>query len=165
MRVLVLFFLSALCLSANAENLKIGFIDTNQIVVNLSQYKHSISAISSEFEPKKQELLDLFNHIELLRANIESNIQNGASDSDEIELSKLKGLEESFERETEFWQKTMNNKKMNLLNKIESLVNTTINEFAIEEGFDLILYNDAVFVSDKVNITHQIIEKIEKQSP
>ena len=52
-----------------------------------------------------------------------------------------------------------------LLNKIESLVNTTINEFAIEEGFDLILYNDAVFVSDKVNITHQIIEKIEKQSP
>jgi outer membrane protein len=165
MRVLVLLFLSAFCLSANAENLKIGFIDTNQIIVNLSQYKHSISAISSEFEPKKQELLDLFNHIELLRANIESNIQNGASDSNEIELSKLKDLEESFERETEFWQKNINIKKINLLNKIESLVNTTINEFAIEEDFDLILYKDAVFVSDKVNITHQIIEKIEKQSP
>ena len=165
MRVLALFFLSASCLSANAETLKIGFIDTDQIVVNLSQYKHSINAISSEFEPKKQELLDLFNHIELLRVNIESNIQNGTLDSDEIELSKLKDLEDSFERETELWQKTMNNKKINLLNKIESLVNKTINEFAIEEGFDLILYKDAVFVSDKVNITHQIIEKIEKQLP
>ena len=34
---------------------------------------------------------------------------------------------------------------------------------AVEEGYDLILYKDVVFVSDKVNITQQIIEKIEKQ--
>ena len=79
-------------------------------------------------------------------------------------MSKLKELEKSFERETEFWQKTMNSKKINLLNKIESLVNTTINEFALEEGYDLILYKDVAFVSDEVNITQQIIEKIEKLS-
>ena len=58
----------------------------------------------------------------------------------------------------------MNNKKINLLNQIEILVNQTINEFAIEEGFDLILYKDVAFVSNKVNITQQIIEKIEKLS-
>jgi Skp family chaperone for outer membrane proteins len=56
----------------------------------------------------------------------------------------------------------MNSKKINILNKIESLINKSINEFAIEEGYDLILYKDVVFVSDKVNITQQIIEKIEK---
>jgi len=59
----------------------------------------------------------------------------------------------------------MNSKKINLLNKIENLVNTTINEFAIEEGYDLILYKDVAFVSNEVNITQQIIEKIEKLSP
>ena len=165
MRVLVLFFLSALCLSATAENIKIGFIDSNQIIVNLSQYKESLDAISSEFEPKKQELLDLFDHIERLKVNIESKIKNSTSGIDKSELIKLKNLEESFERETEFWQKAINNKKINLLNKIEILINTTINVFAIEEGFDLILYKDVAFVSDKVNITQQIIEKIEKQSP
>ena len=161
MRVLVLFFLSALCLTANAQSLKIGFIDTEQVIVNLTQYKNSVDKLSREFEPKKQELLDLFKHIELLRANFKFN-KTIALDSDETKLAKLKDLEESFEQETEFWQKSMNSKKINLLNKIESLINTSINEYAVEEGYDLILYKDVVFVSDKVNITQQIIEKIEK---
>ena len=163
MRVLVLFFLSALCLTANAQSLKIGFIDTEQVIVNLTQYRDSVDKLSREFEPKKQELLDLFKHIELLRANIESNIKTNTLDSNEMELAKLKDLEESFEKETEFWQKSMNSNKINLLNKIENLINISINDYAIEEGYDLILYKDVAFVSDKVNITQQIIEKIEKQ--
>ena len=165
MRVLVLFFLSALCLTANAQSLKIGFIDTEQVIASLTQYKNSVNALSREFEPKKQELLDLFNHIELLRENIKLKKITNTSDSDGIELAKLKDLEESFEKETEFWQKSMNSKKINLLNKIESLVNNSINEFALEENYDLILYKDVAFVSGKVNITQQIIEKIIKQSP
>ena len=163
MRVLVLFFLSALCLTANAQSLKIGFIDTEQVIVNLTQYKNSVDKLSREFEPKKQDLLDLFKHIELLRANIEFNIKINTLDSNEMELAKLKDLEESFEKETEFWQKSMNSNKINLLNKIENLINITINDYATEEGYDLILYKDGAFVSDKVNITQQIIEKIEKQ--
>ena len=162
MRVLAIIFLSALSLSINAQTLKIGFIDTEQVIVNLTQYKKSLDEISREFEPKKQELLDLFKHIELLRENIELNKKTITSDSDGIELVKLKDLEESFKKETEFWQKSINSKKINILNKIESLINKSINEFAIEEGYDLILYKDVVFVSDKVNITQQIIEKIEK---
>ena len=163
MRVLVLFFLSALCLTANAQSLKIGFIDTEQVIASLTQYKNSVKALSREFEPKKQELLDLFKHIELLRENIEINKKTSTSDSDGIELAKLKDLEDSFEKETVFWQKSMNSKKINLINKIESLINISINEYAIEEYYDLILYKDVVFVSDKVNITQKIIEKIEKQ--
>jgi outer membrane protein len=165
MRVLVLFFLSALCLTSNAQSLKIGFIDTEQVIASLTQYKNSVNALSREFEPKKQELLGLFNHIELLRENIKLKKTTNPSDSDGIELTKLKDLEESFEKETEFWQKSMNTKKINLLNQIQTLVNLTINDFSKEEGYDLILYKDVVFVSDKVNITQQIIEKIEKQLP
>ena len=165
MRALVILFLSILCLSVSAQNTKIGFIDSGQVVASLTQYKRSVDAISREFEPKKQSLLDLFNHIELLRKNIESNIKAGNTKSHEIEISKLADLEKSFKIETELWQTKMNNKKINLLNQIEILINKTINEFAIEEGFDLVFYKDVAFVSDKVNITQQIIEKIEKQSP
>jgi outer membrane protein len=165
MRVLLIFFLSTFCLSANAQNIKIGFIDTEKIVFNLAQYKNSVDTISREFEPKKQELLDLFKHIELLRAKLETSKKTSTSESDEMALAKLAELEESFEKETDFWQKSVNSKKIKLLNKIESLVNATIKEFAIEEGYDLILYKDVVFVSNKVNITQKIIEKIEKRSP
>ena len=162
MKVLVIFFFYFLCFSTNAENIKIGFIDTNQVVTSLSQYKASIDEISSEFEPKKQELLDLYNHIELVRTKIDEILKSDSNKSIEDELIKLSNLEQSFRKETEFWQNTMNNKKIDLLKEIEILVNQTINEYAKRENYDLILYENIAFVSDKVDISKEIIAEIEK---
>ena len=164
MKILALSFLALLSLSLQAETIKIGYIDTEQVVNNISQYQQNVDEISREFEPKKQKLLDLFKHIELLRKKI--NIINNSENKEnlQVELSKLSSLEESFKKETEFWQDTMNNKKIELLQKIELLINTTINEIAISENYDLILYQNAAFVSDEVNITRKVIEKIQKLS-
>jgi outer membrane protein len=160
MRIIVLSFLVLLSISVFAETIKIGYINTDQVVNNLPQYQINVDRLSNEFEPKKQELLDLFNHIELLRAKI--IVINNSENKENLqrELSKLSSLEESFKQETEFWQVTMNNRKIELLQKIELLINTTVNELAISENYDLILYENAAFVSDKVNITDKVIERI-----
>ena len=163
MKALAILFLSLLCFSTTAENIKIGFIDTNQVVTSLSQYKTSIAEISIEFEPKKQELLDLYNHIELVRVKIDEILKSDSNKSIEDELVKLSNLEQSFREETEFWQNTMNNKKIDLLKEIEILVNQTINEYAKRENYDLILYENIAFVSDKVDISKEIIAEIEKR--
>ena len=164
MKILVLSFLALLSLALHAETIKIGYIDTEQVVNNLPQYKQSVEDITKEFEPKKQELLDLFNHIELLRVKI-NNINNSEKKENlQIELSRLAKLEENFKLETEFWQKMMNNKKIDLLQKIELLINTTINELAVSENYDLILYKNAAFVSNKINISERVIERIQKLS-
>ena len=162
MKFLATLLFCLLSFSTNAENIKIGFIDTNQVVTSLSQYKASIDEISSEFEPKKQELLDLYNHIELVRIKINEILKSDSNKSIEDELAKLSNLEQSFRKETEFWQNTMNNKKINLLKEIEILVNQTINEYAKRENYDLILYENIAFVSDKVDISEEIIAEIEK---
>jgi len=164
MRILAISCLALLSLSAYAETIKIGYIDTEQVVNNLPQYKQSVEAISNEFEPKKQELLDLFNHIELLRVKITSINNSENKENLQIELSKLTSLEKTFRQETEFWQEEMNNKKIELLQKIEQLINNTINKIAISENYDLILYENAAFVSDEVNITYKVIERIKKLS-
>ena len=164
MRILVLSFLALISISAYAETIKIGYIDTEQVVNNLPQYQQSIDQLSNQFEPKKQELLDLFKHIELLRSKVNSINKSDKEDNLQAELSKLTLLEESFRKETEFWQNKMNNKKMELLQKIELLINMTIKELAISENYDLILYENAAFVSDEVNITNIVIERIQKLS-
>ena len=164
MRILVISCLALLSFSAWSETVKIGYIDTQKIVNNLPQYQQSVDEISKEFEPKKQELLDLFKHIELLREKINTINKSEKKDNLQIELSKLASLEESFKKETEFWQETMNNKKIELLQKIELLINTAINELAISENYDLILYENAAFVSEKVNITNKVIERIKNLS-
>jgi outer membrane protein len=163
MKVLAIMFFCLLSFSTNAENIKIGFIDTSQVVTSLTLYKTSIDGISSEFEPKKQELLNLYNHIELLRTKIDEILKSDSNKSIEEELAKLSNLEQSFREETEFWQNTMNNKKIDLLKEIEILVNQTINEYAKRENYDLILYENIAFVSDKVDISKEIIAEIEKR--
>jgi len=162
MRIIVVSFLALLSLNVFPEIIKIGYIDTEQVVNNLPQYQQNVDRLSNEFEPKKQKLLDLFNHIELLRAKIIIINESENKENLQGELSKLKSLEESFKQETEFWQVTMNNRKIELLQKLELLINSTVNELAISENYDLILYENAAFVSDKVNITNKVIERILK---
>ena len=149
---------------AYADTIKIGYINTEKVVNNLPQYQQNVDKLSKEFEPKKQELLDLFNHIELLRVKINTINNSENKENLQIELSKLTSLEETFRKETEFWQEEMNNKKIELLQKIEQLINNTINKIAISENYDLILYENAAFVSDEVNITYKVIERIKKLS-
>ncbi|WP_416677072.1 OmpH family outer membrane protein [Candidatus Pseudothioglobus sp. Uisw_016] len=164
MKIIVILCSVLLSITASAEIIKIGYIDTEQVVNNLSQYQKRVLEISKEFEPKKQELLDLFNNIELLREKIDTINKSGKKENLQIKLSELASLEESFKQETEFWQEIMNNKKFELLQQIELLINNTIKSLAISESYDLILYENAAFVSDEVNITYKIIERIEKLS-
>ena len=161
MRVFALILLAFLAFSATAEPIKIGYIDTEKVVNSLSQYQQENNSIIKEFESKKQELLNLFNHIELVRANL-NKIDKSLNENDfQIELNKVLELESSFQQETEYWQEKINQKKIDLLQKIEIVINKAIKEFAINEGYDLILYENAAFVSKNVNITNKIISIIE----
>jgi outer membrane protein len=161
MRVFALFLLAFLAFPVTAESIKIGYIDTEKVVNSLSQYQQENDGIIQEFESKKQELLDLFNHIELVRANL-NKIDKSLNENDfQIELNKVLELESSFQQETEYWQEKINQKKIDLLQKIEIVINKAIKEFAINEGYDLILYENAAFVSKNINITNKIISIIE----
>ena len=162
MRVFALILLAFLAFPVTAESIKIGYIDTEKVVNSLSQYQQENDNIIQEFESKKQELLDLFNHIELVRVNL-SKIDKSLNESNfQIELNKVLELESSFQQETEYWQEKINQKKIDLLQKIEIVVNDAIKEFAITEGYDLILYENAAFVSKNVNISNKIISIIEE---
>jgi len=165
MRLLALFFFAILITPIHAHSIKIGYIDVDKVINNLSQYQQENNALIQQFESKKQQLLDLFRHIELLKKNL-NNIRNTVNDvTYQLELEKIRELEISFQTDTELWQQQLNEKKHESLKKIETMINKAIEEFAIAENYDLILYQNAAFASDQVNISNQIISKIEGTSP
>ena len=162
MRVFVLLTLTALVFSVRAESIKIGYIDTAKVVNSLSQYQEENITIAQEFDLKKQELLDLFNHIEQVRSNLEEIDRISSKNAFEIELARILELESTFQKETEYWQEMINQKKVDLLQRIEVVVNVAIKEFAIRENYDLIFYENAAHVSEKANISNEIILIIEE---
>ena len=165
MRAIVLFLLALLVTSINAQSIKIGYIDVEEVINSLPQYQHDNDSLIQQFEPKKQQLLNLFKHIELLKKNLNNVDRSINNENYQKELDNIRELEASFQKETELWQQQLNQKKYESLQKIETMINLTIEEFAISENYDLILYQNAAFVSDQVNITNQIISKIEGTSP
>ena len=165
MRVIVLFLLTLLVTSINAQSIKIGYIDVEEVINSLPQYQYDNDSLIQQFEPKKQQLLDLFKHIELLKKNLNNVDRSINNENYQKELDNIRELEASFQKETELWQQQLNQKKYESLQKIETMINLAIEEFAISENYDLILYQNAAFVSDQVNITNQIISKIEGTSP
>jgi len=165
MRAIVLFLLALLVTSINAQSIKIGYIDVEEVINSLPQYQHDNDSLIQQFEPKKQQLLDLFKHIELLKKNLNNVDRSINNENYQKELDNIRELEASFQKETELWQQQLNQKKYESLQKIETMINLTIEEFAISENYDLILYQNAAFVSDQVNITNQIISRIEGTSP
>ena len=140
MRVIVLFFLALLVTSINAQTIKIGYIDVEKVITSLSQYQRDNDSLIQQFEPKKQQLLDLFRHIELLKKNLNTIDKSSNNENYQRELDNIRELELSFQDETELWQKQLNEKKYESLQKIEAMINLTIKEFAISESYDLILF-------------------------
>ena len=165
MRAIALFLLALLVTSINAQSIKIGYIDVEEVINSLPQYQYDNDSLIQQFEPKKQQLLDLFRHIELLKENLMNVDRSINNENYQKELDNIRELEASFQKETELWQQQLNQKKYESLQKIEAMINKAIEEFAISENYDLILYQNAAFVSDQVNITNQIISKIEGTSP
>ena len=165
MRVIVLFLLALLVTSINAQTIKIGYIDVEKVITSLSQYQRDNDSLIQQFEPKKQQLLDLFRHIELLKKNLNTIDKSTNNESYQRELDNIIELELSFQDETELWQQQLNQKKYESLQKIETMINLTIEEFATSQNYDLILYQNVAFANDEVNITNQIISIIEGTSP
>ena len=165
MRFIVLFFLALLVTSINASTIKIGYIDVEKVINSLPEYQKNNDSLIQRFEPKKQQLLDLFKHIELLKENLKNSDKSINNELYQKELENIKELEVSFQSETELWQHQLNQEKLLLLQEIEAMINQAINEFATSENYDLILYQNIAFASDQVNITNQIISRIEGISP
>ena len=165
MRFLALFFFAILITPINAHSIKIGYIDVEKVINNLSQYQQENNVLIQQFEPKKQQLLDLFKHIELLKKNLNNVETNVSNETYQKELEKIRELEISFQTDSELWQQQLNQEKRESLQKIETMINLVIEKFATSENYDLIIYQNAAFVSDQINITNQIISQIEELSP
>jgi hypothetical protein len=64
------------------------------------------------------------------------------------------------------WQFQLNQEKQLLLQQIELLINQTVEMFAKEGLYDIVLYDNVAFASDKIDdISYDLINLIEGTPP
>ena len=161
MKFIALVFFIFFTSSVFADDFKIGYIDVDKVINNLPQYKKDNESLVKEFEVRKIELVKLFEHIELLKNQYRNLVNSSNLEFYEKDLIKIQNLESYFQKETELWQQEINTKQQLLLEKMELKINKAIKQFAINKKYDLILYQNAAFVDDRINITNAILKIIE----
>jgi outer membrane protein len=161
MRALALVLSSLILTQINAESIKIGYVNIDKIIENSSLYRNANDKLLKEFEPRKNELLMLYDKIHSLKGKI--NLPNDIIDdlTYHSKIKTIKALENDFNKKSEIWQQELNQSQFNLLSEIELIINNAINNFATSQNYDLILYENGAFVGPKADISEEIIFLIE----
>lgn len=144
-----------------ANGIKIGFVNTEQILRDSKPAQEAQAKIEEEFGQRDEELQELTETLRTKYVDFEKNAPV-MSDADRTKAQReLTDLDTDLQRKRREFQEDFNRRRNDAFSTIVEKANTAIHELAAEESYDLIL-QDAVTVSDRIDITDRVIEILDK---
>ncbi|AGF49033.1 OmpH family outer membrane protein [Candidatus Kinetoplastidibacterium galati] len=144
-----------------AEEIKIGFVNTDRVLKESNPAKSSQKKIEIEFKKRDEELQKLSLS---LRSQIEKFDKESLviSENDKIHLQRnLNNLDVDLQRKRREFQEDFNRRRNEEFSSVISMINESIKNIAEQDGFDLIL-QDAIAVNPRIDITDQVISSLNK---
>ena len=160
------FLTVALCapvLAQAAEDVKIGFVNSSVLLEQAPQAERAKQKLEQEFSAREEELRQLRQEIQGLegRLNREGVTMTDSDRSDlERELNrKLRDLQ----RQQSNFRDDLNLRKNEELGKLQRLVLEAIREVARDQGYDLVLSEGVVYSADRVELTEDVLDRLEQK--
>jgi outer membrane protein len=154
------FILVLLSGSLQAQPLKIGYINIDHLVSSSPQFIQANQVVIKAFQPQERQLLALSKQIQLLTDTFNKNSKTLTQSERKTEIEKIANLERQLKQQARILKKQLNLKNVQELSKIQDLINQVIKQVAKDQNFDLILYQKVAYVSNKINITPVISQKL-----
>lgn len=144
---------------AQADELKIGFVNTQRVIRDAPAAIKAAKRLDQEFGKRDQELKRLADDV---RAREDYLRSKGASLSEMDRRQKERELGElsrEFQRKQEQFREDLNARQNEENTALIEKANEAIRQIAKAEKFDVIL-QDAVVVSDRIDITDKVIKAL-----
>jgi outer membrane protein len=145
--------------SAFAE-VKIGFVDVAKLSESAPQIHSAQMKMDAEFGSREKEIVALQREIEAMEAAL---ARDGAVMSDSERSKKeraILGKRREGKRVQEEFRDDINIRRNEILRKVNAEIGKAIEEYAKQNGFDLIMAQGVMYSSDKVDITAKILKKL-----
>ena len=146
-------------LKANADELKVGYVNIERIFREAPAAMKASKKMEQEFEGRRQELLRIADDIKSRQAALSehgSTLPDNQRRAKEAEISEMTV---SLQRRQQTFQEDLKMRQDEEASAILEKANKAIIEMAEAEHWDLIL-QEAIAVSDRVDITEKIIKKL-----
>ena len=149
--------------SAQAADLKVGYVNAVKVIEDAPQGQQALKRLETEFGPRDKELVSMQEKIKSLESELDKNalvLKDSDRRNKEREVISLK---RDLKRATQEFREDYNVRRNEELAALQKLVQKAIVEIAKQEKYDLILHEGAVYASDKIDITEQILKKLGKK--
>jgi len=151
--------LVAATIAAQAQELKIGYVNSERVLREANPAKAAQAKLEAEFGKREKDLADIANR---LKAAADKLDKDGPTLSDAEKTRRQRDLVEQdrdFQRKRREFQEDLNQRKNEELSSVVERANKVIKQIFDQEKYDLIL-QDAVHWSARVDITKKVIDAL-----
>lgn len=154
--------MSATTLGAQAQEIKIGYVNSERILRESNMAKAAGVKLEAEFSKREKELRDLETKI---RSAAEKLDKDAALLSEAEKNRRQRDLVEQdrdLQRKRREWQEDVSQRRQEELNAVVEKANRVIKQIFETEKYDLIV-QDAIHASNRVDITKKVIDALNGQ--
>lgn len=145
-----------------AQNLKVGYVNVVKIIEQAPQGDAALKKLESEFGPRDRELRTMRDQIKDLEEDLDKNALVLKDSERRDKERELLDLRRSLKRSTQEFREDYNLRRNEELSELQKIVYKAIVDIAKADKFDLIIHEGAVFASDRIDITEQVLKQLNR---
>ncbi len=149
----------AAAVSAQAQDFKAGFVNTDRIFREANSAKAAQAKLEQEFSKRERELVDIGNRLKADSEKFEREAPTMAESQRSAKQRQLIEQDREFQRKRREFQEDLSARKNEELSQVLDRANKVVMQVAEAEKYDVIL-QEAVYVNPKLDITDKVIKAL-----
>ncbi len=151
--------------TALGQDLKVGYMDTSRVLKEAPQSELARKTLKEEFNPRDQKIVKMQKDLKKLTDKQERD-SKVMSKAENIKLErKIVSLKRDIKRAKEEFNEDFNLRRNEELAKLHKLINKTTVNVAKDLKYDIILSDNVLYNSKRVDITDMILKELQKLKP
>jgi outer membrane protein len=162
-RWLVMLALLSLPLAGHVQDYKIGFVDTVQLMKDSPQAEAARRKLENEFRPRDQKIVEMQKEEKQLEDQLGKDVSI-MSDAERKKLERnLQTLKRDIKRAREEIIEDYNLRRNEEINRLQKVIDKITIDIAKEDRYDVILRDNVLYSSKRINITDKVLERLRLQ--
>lgn len=146
---------------ADASQLKVGYIDTARLLKEAPQSEAARKKLKDEFNPRDQKIVNMQNELKHLN-EMQDRKSTNMSKSESIQIERqVIALKRDIKRAREEFNEDFNIRRNEELTKLHKLINKETENVAKEYEYDIILSDNVLYNSKRVDITNLVLKRLQ----
>ena len=154
-----LFAVATAATAAQAQELKIGYVNSERVLREANPAKAAQAKLETEFGKREKDLADVANRLKTAADKLDKDGPTLAEAERARRQRDLVEQDREFQRKRREFQEDLNQRKNEELSSVVERANKVIKQIFDSEKYDLIL-QDAVHWSARVDITKKVIDAL-----